>query len=240
MVYTIPMNLSINPKIFTDFANPRLAVTVVKGTNNRADISAFEPELSALAAKLQAEYGDVVLSQLPKIACWREAYRTLGVKAKDYPSSIEALYKRVTRGGTVAGINPLVDIYNYISLKYMLPAGGEDLDKIQGDLQLTYATANEQPVTILGKDEAQAPAEGEVIYKDDEGTICRKWNWREVARTILTDDTTSCILVLEALDPTTDDELHQAQQELGELIQKYCGGEVANFVLDKNNSSVTF
>lgn len=234
------MNLTVNPQIFTTFDNPRIAVTVAKGVNNRADISAFEPELKALAAKLQQEYGNQVLSQLPKIAAWREAYRTFGVKAKDYPSSIEALYKRITKGGSVAGINPLVDIYNYISLKYMLPAGGEDTDKMQGDLQLTHATADEKPVVVLGKDEEQAPAEGEIIYKDDEGTICRRWNWREVARTILTDDTTNCILVLEALNPVTDEELQAAQQELGELVQKYCGGTLEHFVLSKDNSSISF
>jgi len=234
------MKLSVNPQIFSDFNNPRIAVTVAEGVNNRADISDFEPQLAELANKLEEQYGDQVISQLPKIAAWREAYRIFGVKAKDYPSSIEALYKRVSRGGSVAGINPLVDIYNYISLKYTLPAGGEDTDKMQGDLQLTYATADEKPVTVLGKDEAQAPAEGEIIYKDDEGTICRRWNWREVARTILTDETTSCILVLEALDPVTDDELEQAQKELGELVQTYCGGTVRHFKLDAANSSISF
>src|SRR5687767_8496306 len=106
------MKLSVNPQLFTDFDNPRIAVTIVKGANNRADISAFESELKELAVKLEAEYGNQVISQLPKIVVWREAYRLFGVKAKDYPSSIEALYKRVARGGSVAGINPLVDIYN--------------------------------------------------------------------------------------------------------------------------------
>lgn len=232
------MNLSVNSQIFATFNNPRIAVTVVKGTNNRADIAAFAPELKALTTKLEEEYGDQVISQLPKIAAWREAYRVFGVKAKDYPSSIEALYKRVTRGGSVGDINPLVDIYNYISLKYMLPAGGEDIDKMQGNLELTYATAGEKPVTVLGKDEAQAPPEGEVIYKDDAGTICRRWNWREVARTILTPDTTNCILVLEALNPVIDGELQSAQRELGELVEKYCGGTVTHHMVTKDNPKI--
>jgi DNA/RNA-binding domain of Phe-tRNA-synthetase-like protein len=237
--YTTDMKFTVDPQIFTDFDNPRIAVTVVRGTNNRADIAAFEPELAALTTKLQDEYGDQTISQLPKIAAWREAYRQFGAKPKDHPSSIESLYKRIMRG-QISGISPLVDIYNYISLKYMLPAGGEDLDKMQGDLQLTYAMADEQPVTVLGKDEAQAPAPGEVIYKDDAGTICRRWNWREAARTILADDTTNCILVLEALNPATDDELRQAQQELGELVQKYCGGTIQHFLLNADNPAVIF
>lgn len=234
------MKISVNPQVFSNFNNPRIAVTIAEGVNNRADISGFMPQLADLTKKLEEQYGDHVISQLPKIAAWREAYRSFGVKAKDYPSSIEALYKRISRGSSVAGINPLVDIYNYISLKYTLPCGGEDIDKMQGDLQLTYATSDEKPVTVLGKDEAQSPAEGEIIYRDDEGTICRRWNWREVARTILTGETTNCILVLEALDPVTDEELGRAQKDLGELVQRYCGGTVRHFKLDAATPSISF
>lgn len=233
------MKLTVNPQLFTDFDNPRIAITVVRNADNTADISAFETEIAALTQRLRNEHGDKIISQLPKIVAWRKAYRTFGIKAKDYPSSIESLYKRIMRG-QINGINPLVDIYNYISLKYMLPAGGEDIDKLQGDLELTYATADEKPVTVLGRDEEQAPAEGEVIYKDNEGTICRRWNWREVARTILTDETKHGILVLEALNPVTDKELSEAQQELGELVKRYCHAEVEHLLLDRQHSSIAF
>lgn len=232
------MKLTVNPGIFENFDNPRIGVTIVKGADNRADLSSFEPQLESLCQELEEKYGQEPVSQLPKIAAWREAYRAFGVKAKDYPSSIEALYKRVTKGGRVGGINPLVDIYNYISLKYMMPAGGEDTDKMMGDLQLTYASDSEKPVTVLGKDEAQAPSAGEIVWKDDEGTICRRWNWREVARTILDNNTANCILVLEALNPVTDTELQAAQTELGQLIERHCGGSITHLTLTKGNPEI--
>lgn len=234
------MEVSVNQKIFSCFNNPRIAVTIATGVNNHANIADFAPRIASLTEQLQKEYGATTISQLPKIAAWREAYRVFGVKAKDYPSSIESLYTRVTRGGSVSGINPLVDIYNYISLKYMLPAGGEDADKMEGDLELTYAGATEQPIVVLGREEAQAPAEGEIVYKDAKGTICRRWNWREVSRTILTHETRNCILVLEALNPVTDTELEQAQQELGELVQHYCGGAIQHFKLSTNSAVISY
>jgi DNA/RNA-binding domain of Phe-tRNA-synthetase-like protein len=122
----------------------------------------------------------------------------------------------------------------------MLPAGGEDTDKMHGDLRLTYASADEKPVVVLGKDYEQAPTEGEVIYIDDLATICRRWNWREVERTILTSDTENCILVLEALTPVTDGELLAAQRELGELVETYCGGKVEHFLLTEGDSATSF
>ncbi len=98
------------------------------------------------------------------------------------------MLKRVSTGKGLGTINPLVDIYNSISLKYAMPCGGEDMDKFIGDIRLTKATGDESFIT-LGSDKSEPPYEGEIVYKDDEGAICRCWNWRESVRTMLTEDT---------------------------------------------------
>lgn len=228
------MRVRIDPRIFGDFDNPRIGVLVVRGTDNTKPNSSLVKQLNNIAETISDKYQSETLSKAPVIAAWREAHRKFGSKPKDYPNSVEALYKRILKRQNIGSINPLVDIYNYISLKYMLTAGGEDLDKVEGDLQLTYATNNEVPVVVLGKDEEQVPFEGEIIYKDDIGTICRRWNWREVARTILTDKTTNAVLVLEALNPVTDQILHEAINELENLVDQYCGGTISSVILDKD------
>jgi DNA/RNA-binding domain of Phe-tRNA-synthetase-like protein len=231
------MQIAVDPKIFDEFDNPRIGITVVKNADNGVHLDLSE-EFSVLATEMEKEYGGQTISVIPKIAAWREAYRQFGSKPADYPSSIESLLKRVSKGGSFWGISPLVDIYNYISLKHLMPAGGEDTSKISGDIELTYANANEKAVTVLGKDKEESPKEGEVIYKDLEGTICRRWNWREVARTVLTDETKNCVIVFEALNPVSDEELGQAQDELGELLEKYCGAQIQHHVLTANNPNV--
>lgn len=234
------MNFAVDSRIFTDFDDPLIGVTIVNNADNTCDISDVHKQTVQLMKQIRQEYKSETLSQQPKIAAWRDAHRQFGSKPKDYLSSVEALYKRVLKGGDLSTINPLVDIYNYISLKYMLPAGGEDSDKIQGNLQLSYAGADEKSVIVLGKDEAQAPAPGEVIYKDDIGTICRRWNWREVERTILTAKTKNCILVLEAIEPVTKDELEKAQAELAKLVSKYCQAKVTNFIVSATSPTLDF
>ena len=232
------MNITVNPAIFTEFDNPRIGITVLKNIDNNVMLD-LSDDFSVLAANIQAQYGPQTITEIPKIAAWRQAYRQFGAKPKDYPSSIESLLKRVAKGGNFWGINPLVDIYNYISLKHILPAGGEDIDKMIGNLELTYASATEKAVRVLGRDADEAPKDGEVIYKDAEGTICRRWNWREVSRTILTTDTTNCVIVFEALNPVTLDELKEAQRELGELVEKYCGGSYEHHILTSENPEIT-
>jgi DNA/RNA-binding domain of Phe-tRNA-synthetase-like protein len=117
----------------------------------------------------------------------------------------------------------------------MLPAGGEDVNKIEGQIKLTYATASETPVRLLGEDKEESPYEGEVIYKDDVSAICRRWNWREADRTKLTKDTTNAVLVLESLAPTTKEELEKAIKELAELVKKFTGADARMEILDRQN-----
>jgi len=66
--------------------------------------------------------------------------------------------------------NPVVDIYNSISLRYGLPCGGEDVDTFVGDVRLTQANGTE-PFLPLGSDDNAPPYEGEIVYKDDAGAI---------------------------------------------------------------------
>jgi DNA/RNA-binding domain of Phe-tRNA-synthetase-like protein len=84
------------------------------------------------------------------IKVWREAFQKFKIK-KGVRSSIEALLKRVHNGNHIGTINPLVDIYNSISLKYALPCGGEDIDTFAGNVKLTKALGSEQCFKMLMK-----------------------------------------------------------------------------------------
>ncbi len=131
-----------------------------------------------------------------------------------------------------------MDLYNTISLRYLLPAGGEDLDRTQGDIVLTLAGENEAPVKLLGEPEARPPYPGEVIYKDDFGTVCRRWNWKEADRTKLTPQTRRAILVLEGLPPVDAQEIQSATETLAAMIQAHCGGTLTHAVLDRDRPEI--
>lgn len=235
-----PERFITHPELFEDFKNLRIAIIVITDADNTGSTNELIPQMHALSEKIRHDYTSQTVTDAPAIAVWRQAYRTFGSKPSEFPCSIESLYKRILKGQTLNSVNPLVNIYNYISLKYMLPAGGEDLDHMKGDLQLTYATADEQPVVVLGKDSSEAPYAGEVIYKDGIGTICRRWNWREVKRTVLTSNTKNAILVLEALDSVSDETLVNAQQELVELIKKYCKANVETVIINEEHNCYEF
>src|SRR3989339_804121 len=146
--------------------------------------------------------------------------------------------QRKINGEELRHINKLVDAYNFISLKYMLPIGGEDIDKIEGDVELTFAKKNEPKTLLLGDKEQRSPHEGEVIYKDEISAICRRWNWREAERTKLTEETKNCILVIEGLSSTTKEGIEIITKELKELVSSICKGNLTYHILNKDKQEV--
>jgi DNA/RNA-binding domain of Phe-tRNA-synthetase-like protein len=229
----------IDPRIFERFPDVLVGVLVVHGLDNHNIAPENVEQLQLAAQQLQAQLAaSTPISEHPHIAPWREAYRLFGAKPKKYPSSIENLMTRIAKGSPPMSINKLVDIYNLVSISHLVPAGGEDLDRIQGDVVLTFASEDEAEVVLLGESEARAPHAGEVIYRDDIGAICRRWNWKEADRTKLNEATTNAVLVIEALPPVTYDELQAAVDELVALIRQHCGGELRSQILTPAQPSI--
>jgi DNA/RNA-binding domain of Phe-tRNA-synthetase-like protein len=218
------------PKIFfieESFANlfpeAKIGIIIARGiSNRRVDGFDYAGLLDEGRAEARRHLNAPDFPQNPVIAEWREAFKKFKTK-KGARSSIEALLKRVSSGNPVGSINPLVNLYNFISMKYAIPCGGETLSSIEGDLRLTVATGGEQFLP-LGAEVDEPALSGEVIYRDDFGAVCRCFNWREAQRTMLTEQTTDAILIMELVDRTRTLALEAALNELAGLIRTNLGG----------------
>ena len=220
------------------FPDVEIGVVTAKNiTNDPAELGNKNDEIYALLQQSFEEAGSFMQNEVfienKVVAVWREAFRKFKTK-KGARCSIEAMLKRVQKGNPPGSINPLVDIYNAASLSYAFPCGGEDLDTFRGDLLLTLAEGGED-FTPLGEDEPDPALPGEVIYRDDEGVVCRCWNWRDGQRTMITENTKNAFLLFESVDPERSEDLKKAMQTLADNIEKYLGGEVESFRLDKEN-----
>ena len=72
----------------------------------------------------------------------------------------------------------------------------------------------------------------EIIYTDDLGAICRRWNWKEADRTKLTETTISACIVIEAIPPVERTQLELALADLSALVKPFCGGTSQVAILD--------
>ena len=153
------------------------------------------------------------VEEIPRVAAWRDAYRAFGAKPQRTRNSLEALMRRASSG--LPRVNRLTDVYNAVSILHQLPCGGEDLTRYSGPPRLLRAAGTEPFDTVAGGATViEHPEPGEVIWYDDAGVTCRRWNWRQAHRTQLRDDTTTALFILDALDPLTDKELDAAGDDL--------------------------
>jgi DNA/RNA-binding domain of Phe-tRNA-synthetase-like protein len=156
---------------------------------------------------------DRPVEQLPQVAAWREAYRAFGAKPLRTRNSLEALLRRAASG--LPRVTRLTDLYNAVSVLHQVPVGGEDLARYTGSPRLVRATGTEPFDTAAdGIAVIEHPDPGEVVWCDDTGVTCRRWNWRQARRTQLGDDTTAALFILDALDPMPDEALHAAAEDL--------------------------
>jgi len=227
----------IEDSFWSIFPDARIGIVVCNNIDNTIKDNSKYEEMIRNAEKEALKYLDnPEFSSNPVISVWREAFKKFKTK-KGARSSIEALLKRAYNENHIGNINPLVDIYNSISLKYALPCGGEDIDKFVGDIRLTKAVGDEEFIP-LGEDENSPPYEGEIVYKDDKGAICRCWNWREAVRTMLTENTKNAFLCIELVDETRLNEFESALKELAKLVEENLGGTCKISILDINNREI--
>lgn len=166
------------------------------------------------------------------LAAWDEAYRRFGAKPNRTPPSAKALLKRVKKDGGMPSINAVVDLYNAVSLRYAIPVGGEDWAAYQGLPHLTRAKGGEFFDVMKQGELAQDPPEaGEVVWRDDKGVTCRRWNWRQCVRTRLEPGAERCWFVLERLPKMPEEALLEAGRMLADGLREVMPGAEAAAVL---------
>ncbi len=229
-------NFEIKEQFWNKFPEAQIEVLIIKNIENIYIDQTMENKLE-LAKKSAYKYVENdVFTDNQVISDWRKAFSSIKTK-KGARSSIEALLKRVSKNQTFKPINPLVDIYNCISLEYGVPCGGEDIGKIEGGLYLGEAKGGEEFIP-LGIEESSPALACEMIYYDDKGAVCRSLNWREAKRTMLTDNTTEAVFVLEAVYMHQIDNLKLASMALKSELETYFDVEVTNYTLNSDLSKI--
>ncbi|TLX71207.1 hypothetical protein FAS41_25775 [Pseudomonas nicosulfuronedens] len=166
------------------------------------------------------------------LAAWAEVFRRFGAKPQRTPCSAEALRKRALRDGSLPSIDPVVDLYNAISVQFAIPVGGENLAAYVGTPSLTIAGGSEAFDTMKdGAPAHESPDAGEVIWRDEIGVTCRRWNWRQGVRTRLDAEAQRMWFILESLPEMPLKALHEAGDQLVAGLQAMMPGARAEVLL---------
>ena len=210
----------IQPEILERFPHYSGVVLYAKNLENRASDASSSALHEKAEKTARALFLDGKASEHPHIVAWRNAFQNFGVKPSKMLCSSEALISRVLKGNELPRINWLTDVYNAISVRYVLPIGGEDWDVAVGSQHLRIADGSELFDTMKdGVPFNDSPQAGEVVWADDAGVTCRAWNWRQCVRTRLTKNTKNAYFVLDSLEPNSTQKLLEAASELETAIK---------------------
>jgi DNA/RNA-binding domain of Phe-tRNA-synthetase-like protein len=209
----------VDAAVFALRADYRAMLLAVDGIVPGPSDQASEALLQAAEAAASEALRDRPAEELPRVAAWREAYRAFGAKPQRTRNSLEALLRRTPSG--LPRVNRLTDLYNAISVLHQIPLGGEDLTRYTGPPRLIRAAGTEPFDTAAdGITLTEHADPGEVVWCDDAGVTCRRWNWRQARRTQLREGTTAALFILDALDPVTDKELDTAADDLAAHLDR--------------------
>ena len=237
------MKIRIAPALFQAFPGYVRHVVLAEDLDNSGGPEQH-PRLEALLrereAAVRADDAYLDLKAHPPLAAWRDAFQSFRINPNKCPPSIFNLIKRVRGGASMPFVNPLVCIFNILSLQYGIPAGGDDLDKVVGDVQLGYATGSET-YRPLGRPEAEEhPLPGEVVLLDtgNQDVFCRAWCWKNGHLSRIEATTRRVLINLDTLPPVPAETGLAAAREVAELVAAACGGRCRIERLDAERSDL--
>ena len=224
---------SIAEAVFLKFPEYARGVLVARDVQNGESPSPLVEMLRAEEASVRERLKVEEIAAHPRIASWREAYRTAGIKPSEFRSSIEAMARRVLHNQELPSINALVDIGNILSLRHILPIGAHALDPVSHDIALRPATGEE--VFVPFGSEAEHPVPGEIIFAEGNTVLTRRWSWRQANHTLTVPATRAIEFNVDGLPPVPKSEVEEIGKELASMVERFCGGRMRFEILTRQN-----
>jgi DNA/RNA-binding domain of Phe-tRNA-synthetase-like protein len=235
------MRFVVVPEIFELFPGLKLPVAVAEDVSPSADVAEIEQlwrQSWEDAARSASDYDNP--QSHPRVAAWRTAMSEMGISGRKFPSSIESLLRRAFKGGDPPRINPLVDFYNAVSLRHVVPAGGFDLEEIDETLELRLTRA-EDAFHPLDGSAPESVGEGEVAYASGAEILTRHFVYKQSRKALLDDSTTSLFLVSEVLGEVEagGGVANAVLEDFARGLLRHFGAEPATFIVEEGNSEIS-
>lgn len=231
------MKFKIEKEVFNRFPDLIVAIPVIMGFDNTKgeieSLSFLRKEEKSLQQKFKLEdfYNDT------RVSSYLDIFRKFGADPDKRMPAHVALSKRVMEGGNLPDINPIVNFYNALSIKYMTPFGGEDLDTLYGNFVLQFARGNEKWIGI-GATKPKTMFKGDLIWKDDLDVSTPSLNWRQCDRTKLTPSSKNGYFIMDGFSDVNRENIEKAANEFVKITTNLFGGKAKIYLLDINNPEI--
>ena len=186
-------------------------------------------------ASVEVKFKDKKAKEIDEIIDYRNSLLKLGINPNKFMCSIEALTKRVQKTGELPSINPVVDIGNAFSLKYLLPMGAHNIHNFEKDMEIRFST-EEDTFLGMGEKEPETMPYGELVYVSGNTVKTRRWIWRQSEDGKITDKTGYIFFPIDGFEDVNRENLLKARDELAEFLKNEMYCEVRTGYVDKENN----
>ena len=229
----------IDKKVFEKLPEACFGVVIAKGIDNKEKNSSIGEMLDKEIEDINVRLEGVNLKEYAPIVHYRDAFKILGINPNRYANSVEALCKRVLNGTPFPKINNIVDIGNAMSVKYILPMGAHDIDKLgEGDLEVRFAGANDKFVPFGMEETSEDVPSDELIYVTGNIVKTRRWIWRQSEKGKIDEESTNVVFPIDGFIGKNDDMVLAARDELAAHLKELLGCEVKTGFLTQSENFI--
>jgi len=233
------MKYTIDKSVFE--LNPNIKFGILVGENiiNSETTSEDEKRLRNAENKMREEIKPENLRDLHNVALYRDVMIKSGINPNKYPPSVEAMFKRIIKGGQLPVINALVDLCNAVSIEQGISLGGHDLSDIHEDLEVRYSRKGDIFLPF-GSEEYEDVQEGELVFASGNVVQTLKWVWRQSELGKLTNSSNNIFFQLVGFEYNEESTLYKAMEDIEKLVTDRFHGSCKKYLVDISNPSIEF
>lgn len=234
------MKFSIHPQVLEKLPEIKLGFIVIHNIDFSKKAEEMADKLAKSIAKARKQYKPEDVANIPDIQSWHMYLEKAGIDWEKHPVSIENILKRIiVDQKDIGSINPLVDLYNSLSISSLTPMGAYNLDQTFGDLSLEFATGKEIYYPLSGK-KGEYCEKGELIFRDENQSMCRYWVHKQSNTHKITSFTHNIIFRVEGITKS-DAEFEKVMQILEkEIHENFHPEKIEIHVANKENPEIHF
>lgn len=233
------MKYTIDKSIFDLNNSIKFGVLIGHNIQNSETTSEDEQRLRQAEIKMREEIKPEQLKELHNVALYRDVMLKSGINPNKYPSSVEAMFKRIIKGGQLPVINALVDLCNAVSIENGISLGGHDLIDIVEDLEVRYSRSGDVFLPF-GAEEYEDVPENELVFTSGNVVQTLKWVWRQSELGKLTLDSKDVFFQLVGFEYEEGTSLYNAMNEIENLVTNRFQGACTKYLVDINNQFIEF
>jgi DNA/RNA-binding domain of Phe-tRNA-synthetase-like protein len=201
-----------------------VGVGVVLGINNASYPEGLGNVIDGVINEVRSRFTLDSLKDDPVIRAYRDFYwHELGIDPTKQRPAQEALLRRVVRDEGLPRINPMVDIGNVASIKYLVPVGLYDIDSFGGrDLVIRYARDGEG-FNPIGSPKRKLTS-NQIVLAAVNGLILHIYPYRDSEDTKIRDSTRNVLIVTAGVPGVESFRLLDSVKYMMDLAMNYLGG----------------